>query len=132
MRLYIWEGNGISSAYHDDGTLVVLAESPEQAREVARAQVAAQKAWDSEPARVKAMVAWYRIGEREWMREHKVEYGQWESDGGKRLQALRKEFDYPEEHLVFDGVDRALDREPDRVVELDAPAVVAFNGGGYD
>ena len=42
LRLYIWEGNGISDAWHDDGTLVVLAESPEQAREVVRARIAVE------------------------------------------------------------------------------------------
>jgi len=36
VKLYIWEGRGISSAYHDDGTLVVLAESPEHARQVVK------------------------------------------------------------------------------------------------
>lgn len=48
MRLYIWEGNDISNAYHDDGTLVVLAESPEQARAITRAHRAAHEAdWDT-------------------------------------------------------------------------------------
>jgi hypothetical protein len=37
LRLYLWEGNEISSGYHDDGTLVVLAESAVQARALARA-----------------------------------------------------------------------------------------------
>src|SRR3989304_3439236 len=36
VKLYIWEGRGISSAYHDDGTLVVLAASPEHARQVVK------------------------------------------------------------------------------------------------
>lgn len=35
MKLYIWENSNISCGYHDDGTLVVLAESVEQAREIA-------------------------------------------------------------------------------------------------
>lgn len=84
MKLYIWEGNGISDAYHDDGTLVVLAESPEQAREVARADA---QGW---PDRI----------------------------------------DYADKVLA--RVDAAIDREPDRVVDIDTPTVVAFNGGGYD
>lgn len=80
MRIYIWEGDRISDAYHDDGTLVVLAETPEQARELVRA----------------------------------------------KRQAVRDDSD------VWDGDDAALDREPDRIVELDRPTWVAFNGGGYD
>jgi len=39
VKLFIWEGKGISAGYHDDGTLVVLAETPEQARELARASI---------------------------------------------------------------------------------------------
>lgn len=85
MKLFIWEGDGISDAYHD-GTLVVLAESPEQARELVRAK--------------KLGAASYYRGAMGW-----------------------------------DGSDEALDRAPDRVIDIlaDTPAqVVAFNGGGYD
>lgn len=89
MKIYVWEGNGISASYHNDGTLVVLAESPAQAREIVRAGVVAI-AKEDKPV---------------WAQEF-TEY--------------------------FDGDPTALDREPDRVVEIDAPAWVAFNGGGYD
>lgn len=34
MKIFIWQGNKISTAYHDDGTLVVLANSVEEARKV--------------------------------------------------------------------------------------------------
>ena len=89
MKIYIWEGNGISAAYHNDGTLVVLAESPAQAREIVRAEAS-------------ALLEKRRLS---WSQEF-TEY--------------------------FDGDPAALDREPDRVVEIDTPAWVAFNGGGYD
>lgn len=84
LSLYIWEGDGISDAYHDDGTLVVLAESPEQAREMVRSDRAAKKA------------------ARDYMTN------------------------------TWDGSEEALAREPDRTLPVDAPAIVAFNGGGYD
>lgn len=52
LRLYVWRGNSISAAYHDDSTLVVLAASPEHAREVAReerdARNAAYTAWEKQ------------------------------------------------------------------------------------
>jgi hypothetical protein len=81
VKLYIWEGNRISDAYHDDGTLVVLAHDPAEARTVARTST-------------------------DW------------SDGTGP---------YADE-----GVRAAIDREPDRTVDLDVPCVVSFNGGGYD
>lgn len=88
MRLYIWEGDGISDAYHNDGTLVVLAESPEQARLLVR--------------------PWPRARRGSWHRAF--------TNGG------------------WDGTDEALDREPDRIIDvgLGIPTIVAFNGGGYD
>jgi hypothetical protein len=89
VNLYIWEGAGISSAYHDDGTLVVLAESPEQAREIVRA-------------------------------------GKFESYWDKDTDEFHSESEW------WDGHDAALDREPDRVLDIDTPKWVAFNGGGYD
>ena len=84
MNIYVWEGDGISAAYHDDGTLVVLAESAEQARELVRAT----------------------------------------------RNAL--EFASDEWSATWDGKPEALQREPDRVLPLTIPIVVAFNGGGYD
>jgi len=99
MRLYIWEGNGISTGYHDDGTLVVLAESVEQAREIAKASAPAE-------------------GERNW----------WESeDAASRW--LDGYCNYGPAEL---RQNKAIEREPDRIVEIDAPRVVSFNGGGYD
>ena len=29
MKLFIWEGDGISTGYHDDGTLVVDLDTPQ-------------------------------------------------------------------------------------------------------
>ncbi len=34
MKIYIWQGNGISDAYHDDGTLVVAANTVDEARQI--------------------------------------------------------------------------------------------------
>jgi hypothetical protein len=95
LHIYVWEGNGISDAYHDNGTLVVLAESPEQARELTRLKAA----------------------ETEALRE------KWGKTRGRDMA-------WPER--TFDGRPEALARYPDRVIELDEPTWVAFNGGGYD
>jgi hypothetical protein len=48
MKLYIWEGGGISTGYHDDGTLIVLAESPEQARALAKESALIEPTYDGE------------------------------------------------------------------------------------
>ncbi len=122
MKLFIWEGEGISSAYHDDGTLVVLAETAELARALVRAEKerlaqvgrdygAAVKAWKArnpDPGRPYNGDYWNRL--------YAEVPGPWPDD-------TRRD---------WDGSDEALDREPDRVIELDTPTVVAFNGGGYD
>lgn len=101
LRLYIWEGDGISDAYHDDGTLVVLAESPEGARALVRAKRAEREA-------------------------------QWEAYTALPIEK-RREAVYPEfASSTWDGSDKALDREPDRIEDLDVPKWIAFNGGGYD
>lgn len=102
MKLFIWEGNGISTGYHDDGTLVVLAENPEQARELA---IVSAKEYDPQ----------------EWPIEH--EYNQWADGWGK--PGVYGDWK-PGEH------NPAIDREPDRIVDLGQPCVVAWNGGGYD
>ena len=126
MKLFIWEGEGISSAYHDDGTLVVLAETAEAARLLVRDGVPnLEQIEDDYEARRQAWVAANpkppnAFGPGYWNRQllevpYPAELA--ESDLG---------------HGFWDGSDEALDREPDRVIELDTPSVVAFNGGGYD
>ena len=115
MKLYIWEGNGISDAYHDDGTLVVLAESAEQAREIVRAERrehdARMKAWEVErDALLKGPWGIHTPENRELGSRYP----------GYKFGAL------------FDGKDEALDRDPDVIVGIDKPTIVAFNGGGYD
>ena len=117
MKLYIWEGNGISAAYHDDGTLVVLAESPEQAREIVRAGAADHAAWEAE-----------RDAYLDGLRAAGRPTAGWiATEGGAAIWArVRFDSDW------FDGSAEALDREPDRIVDIDSPAWVAFNGGGYD
>lgn len=105
MRLYIWEGNRISHGYHDDGTLVVLAETVEQARQIA---IASAPLKDDD---------FYR-GDDKWDLLQRTDI--WQDGYGEQYNAGTPH------------VNKAIEREPDRVVELDAPAVVAFNGGGYD
>jgi len=129
VRIYIWENDGISDAYHDDGTLVVLAESAEQAREVVRADKAAIEARsearqrERETAIAKIMDTDYGGGvtisrPQAWEMWRATPEGQANIDGWVSGG--------------WDGSDAALDREPDRVIELDRPTLVAFNGGGYD
>jgi hypothetical protein len=114
VRIFVWEGDGISSGYHDDGTLVVLAESPEQARELVRAKVAAAL------ARMEEL-----LGGREY----------WQLESAERVEAERLELRHiwdGREGYYGDNGDEALDRPPDRVYDIDTPTWVAFNGGGYD
>ena len=113
MKLFIWEGDGISDAYHDDGTLVVLAETAEQAREVVR----------ENKRSLNERQEWFQV-------EHGRLYQIKDIEGMKKITA---EYYYAIAELArWDGRDEALDREPDRIVELNTPTVVAFNGGGYD
>jgi hypothetical protein len=107
MKLFIWEGDGISGAYHDDGTLVVLAETVEQARELALSERAKQKAADA--------------------RHHRA----WESFHAGRRKTQPTYLTTPDP-LAFDGDVEALKRKPDRILDIETPKVVAFNGGGYD
>jgi hypothetical protein len=129
MSLYIWEGDGISDAYHDDGTLVILAETPEQAREVvARARVA------YDLARAEAKPAQQAIQQRKHefaMANGGYRAELWQTPEGKALIEEQMEAEVEEPQLP-DGSAEALAREPDRIVELDEPTIVAFNGGGYD
>jgi len=120
MKLYIWEGGRISDAYHDDGTLVVLASSPEEARQVIRDGVAARTASTDERQR-----RMQELADRLGVSFHAAT-GTEEGEAIDHLYPFSFDSDY------FDGEDTALDREPDRIVELDGPKWVAFNGGGYD
>jgi hypothetical protein len=38
----------------------------------------------------------------------------------------------PYESEVWDGDIHAIEREPDRVIDVDKPGIVVWNGGGYD
>ena len=112
MKIYIWEGNRISEAYHDDGTLVVLANNPEEARQIIRQMV----------AEFEYIVANYK-GE-----VVKEKYREWAEKWNFEI----KDDSWFFKSSFFDGDDEALNREPDRVEELDKPKWIAFNGGGYD
>lgn len=132
MKLYIWQGNGISDAYHNDGTLVVLAESPEHARQLVRQeQVNAAEFYTIDEPRRKGQ--WK--SERDRMIAAGVpHYGGnfWDTPLGKEIAAEREAMDANAPYFSgWDGTDEALDREPDRVMDL-VPGVIAFNGGGYD
>lgn len=130
LRLYIWEGNGISSAYHDDGTLVVLAESPEQARSLIK-RTRSKYETDVEVARTDpASIAAYNAY-LDYMKRTPGGAERWQTPEGKAVIAERDRFIVPQP-ILPDGSDSALEREPDRVVEIDRAVIVAFNGGGYD
>lgn len=132
MKIFIWEGNGISGSYHDDGTLVLMAETVEQARELLRANKARYDKWQAENA--ERIQHYYQVTEKEWMAERGLRYSAelWQTSAGKELTKIRGSFDNPYCYCGWDGSDSALDREPDRVLDTNAPAIVAFNGGGYD
>jgi hypothetical protein len=129
LRLFIWEGNGISSAYHDDGTLVILAESPEQAREVV---AKARRSYAAKLSRTRPARDEQRARMDAYIRETPgMGASRWETPKGKALSAEQAQLTVPEPGLP-DGENRALLRAPDRVVDLTHPTIVAFNGGGYD
>lgn len=129
MKIYIWEGDGISSGYHDDGTLVVLAESPAQAREMVRRERAEQQKLVTDwQARVEQFARDNGYG---WGPRVSGKPGMNQDPRFKEATGLAW-YEDPRYGKEWDGSDAALDREPDRVIELDKPCVVAFNGGGYD
>lgn len=130
MKLYIWEGDGISSAYHDDGTLVVLADSPEHAREVVRAERRALAAATRRRAPRYQAVQDKKDAFARANGGYKAEL--WKTPEGKALIAEQNAIEDKRVYIVPDGTNEALDRAPDRVVKLSKPCVVAFNGGGYD
>ena len=115
MKLYIWEGDGISGAYHDDGTLVVLASSAEEARAMVRAERARGDAAGD------ALRSF-------WVRHQGERVGDFDPMTRAEWEALGSAY----EEGVWDGSHEALDREPDRTIDVVTPCIVAFNGGGYD
>lgn len=153
MRLFIWQGEGVSCSYHDDGTLVLLAETEEAARSAFDAQVerlrhrsdalderARRAYWRWEKA-YRASVpegmlrefdrreAW--MTEERWEKEQeKVPQPSWyiwraESARGRRYWELGRQ--------VVQVPDAPIPERPaDIVLDLDQPCIVAFNGGGYD
>lgn len=133
MKLYIWEGNGISSAYHDDGLLVVLAESPEDARRVVADTRDASRRWNIEHKPIFDELQRRHHAFAQSHGGYSVEL--WQSAEGKAWLAERNSLSPkppPAHENLPDGSDEALMREPDRVVDIDVPTIVAFNGGGYD
>lgn len=141
MKLFIWEGNGISDAYHNDGTLVVLAETPDAARAIV---AGARRGYREQQERYLPLRRAYDESEQAKMRRGGWKYGIefWHTPAGKEILQDRKAFE-ESQHLVDFGqlpdgppedgeYPDAMNREPDRVVELDTPCIVAFNGGGYD
>lgn len=120
MKLFIWEGRGISEAYHDDGLLVVLANDVDEARRLVRQKrednVAAHAAWD-----IKRDAYWDTLPMGERSNWSKTEIGKaiWDSLP-------------PYDSTVWDGEGAALDLPPSRVLDVVVPAWVAFCGGGYD
>jgi hypothetical protein len=108
MRLYVWEGNGISRATGDDGTLVVLASCVNDARRTVR------RAREQRLARLERLTALVRRGR--------------DSDQGRRA---RIELADLMDRRFWDGSDGALERDPDKVMDTDGEGIVAFNGGSY-
>ena len=121
MKIYIWEGNGISDAYHNDGTLVVLASNVEEARQLMkdlRAERDRKEAeWDKKRDKLIARIGNSPNGES-WTQHPE----------GKKLWDKR----YQSEIEIWDGELSSIERKPDRILDVDAPKWVAFNGGGYD
>ena len=115
MKIYVWEGNNISDAYHNDGTLVVAANSIDEARTLVRDGRSQYKVIEHlfHEERTQALGRWTIARKDEWT--------QWDIN-----------HPYPiDPTLGWDGTDEALDREPEEI-DISTSCVVAFNGGGYD
>jgi hypothetical protein len=108
VKLYVWEGHGISGPVGDGGTLVVLADSPEEARGVVR------------QARVRRETRVQQLGEA--IRRHRANRDR------EALKVAVPEFVRLLNERVWDGTDESLEREPDRVLDTLEPGIVAFNG----
>jgi hypothetical protein len=131
LKIFIWEGNGISDAYHDDGTLVVAARTAQEAREVMLAdkrETERQQRLRNEELEAAAVAAGMPPGEDAAFH--------WRRADPNSMIAKMNEIDakYPRmyDYSGWDGSEEALNREPDQVIELDEPKFIAFNGGGYD
>lgn len=119
LKLFIWEGNKISDAYHDDGTLVVLAHDADEARRIIREGKAANSA---------ATEGWHARRDAAFQQSTLPLKQFWQTPEGRALWSSCP----PSDSSWWDGPDEALDREPTRILTVDEPKWVAFNGGGYD
>lgn len=127
LKLFIWQGKGISDAYHDDGTLVVLAHTAEEARKIMlddklEADRQSKARWDEWTEAGKA------LGYSEpfyWRQAHP-------KAAQAKLDELNAKYTHQQADTGWDGSEKAINRKPDQVIELDGPKFVAFNGGGYD
>lgn len=108
MMVFVWE---------DDRTLVVLAESPEQARELVRAENARLRLASEtfHAARLEAAVS----------AGHEPGPGFYAFPEVKAFDATHP---WPEGPW-WDGDDEVLDMEPYRTIVLDQPSIIAFNAG---
>jgi hypothetical protein len=119
LKLFIWENDGISDAYHDDGTLVILAETPQQAKEVL-----IQRMEDDKPLHEVHNKAW-RAAVAKFNRGGS-KFGFWDTPEAKALPPK------PPNRADDEVTLKAMERPPDRILDVDEPQWVAFNGGGYD
>lgn len=130
LKLFIWQGDSISDAYHDDGTLVVLANTAEEAREIMmsqRREKERQKEAHEKELTEAADKAGYDYGKDSvyhWRRN--------DQDAMVKVVEIGSKYPLATSYGEWDGSETALNRDPDEVVELDKPKFIAFNGGGYD
>lgn len=132
MKLYIWEGGAISHAwahygktYHHNGTLVVLANSVDEARDLVRAKVTEARHLARKRQDAKVLFE-EGIG---YQYDDAMTYGPFEAqDQWKMFDQIFPEGDPCK---ACCGTDDAIDsQEPSRVIDVDQPAWVAFNHGG--
>lgn len=131
LKIFIWEGDGISNSYHDDGTLVVLAHTAAEARKIMldeRHEKERQAAARNQEMEAAAVAAGHVHGAGSgyyWRRADPTAMT-------AKLAELDSKYPLATDYSVWDGSVTAIEREPDVVVDLDKPKFVAFNGGGYD
>lgn len=111
MKIYIWEGEGISDSYCDDGILIVLANSPDEARDLVRKNRETEK---------DILQLWFKKRDAFYIKN------ECNSNNEEWVKLLD---DMPSVKDSFNGTDEALDREPDRIIGVNNACIIAFKSG---
>jgi len=116
LSLYVWEGDDLGGDIF--GNLVVLAESVEAARILVQAEIervhAVAKEWETESRRVERQ---YNTGEA------------WDAFRASAEGDAYFARQFPDPWGFETQNHKGLAREPNRIIELNQPQIVAYNPG---